>query len=79
VRGAIHAFYPGLNPVLPPLAQIVRDQNITGLAAGIVKDGRLLYARGWGAMKFGDLVAKVPGVSFEDYVNEHMACRQARC
>jgi CubicO group peptidase (beta-lactamase class C family) len=34
----------------PALEQIVRDQQITGLAAGVVEDGRLVYARGFGVM-----------------------------
>ena len=36
------------------LEQIVHDQNITGLAAGVVEDGRMVYARGFGVMKFDD-------------------------
>lgn len=36
------------------LEQIVRDQQITGLAAGIVRDGRLAYAQGFGVTRLGD-------------------------
>jgi len=38
----------------PMLEQIARDQNITGLAVGIVDNGRLVYARGFGIMNVGD-------------------------
>ena len=52
----------------PLLEQIVRDQNITGLAAGIVNNGRLVYARGFGIMNVGD-----PGKPVTSETLFHMA------
>src|SRR5215471_1626984 len=37
----------------PILEQIVRDQNLPGLALGVVKDGSLVYSRGVGTMELG--------------------------
>jgi len=37
----------------PILEQIVREQNLPGLAIGVVKDGRLVYSRGVGTMETG--------------------------
>lgn len=38
----------------PALEQIVREQNVTGLAVGVVEDIRLVYAHGFGVMKSGE-------------------------
>jgi CubicO group peptidase (beta-lactamase class C family) len=38
----------------PILEKIVREGKIPGLAVGIVEDGELVYARGFGVMKLGD-------------------------
>jgi CubicO group peptidase (beta-lactamase class C family) len=38
----------------PALTRIVREQNLTGLAVGIVEGGRLTYAKGLGVMKVGE-------------------------
>src|SRR5580765_513178 len=37
-----------------PLETMVRDQKIPGLAIGIVKDGALVYSRGFGFMNLDD-------------------------
>ena len=36
------------------ITQSMRDQKIPGFAIGVVKDGRLVYSRGFGVMKVGD-------------------------
>jgi CubicO group peptidase (beta-lactamase class C family) len=38
----------------PALTRILRDQGITGLAIGIVEDGRLVYSHGFGLMNIGE-------------------------
>jgi CubicO group peptidase (beta-lactamase class C family) len=38
----------------PILDRLVREEKIPGLAVGIVEDGKLVYARGFGVMKLGD-------------------------
>jgi CubicO group peptidase (beta-lactamase class C family) len=38
----------------PQLQQMVRDQNIPGLALGVIENGRLAYAGGFGVMKIGE-------------------------
>ena len=38
----------------PFLARAMRDDNIPGLAVGVVEDGQLVYSRGLGVMKLGD-------------------------
>jgi CubicO group peptidase (beta-lactamase class C family) len=43
----------------PSLEQIVREEKIPGLAVGIVEDGRLVYARGFGVRKLGDPATSV--------------------
>jgi CubicO group peptidase (beta-lactamase class C family) len=36
------------------ITQRMREQKIPGFAIGIVKDGRLVYSRGFGVMRVGD-------------------------
>jgi CubicO group peptidase (beta-lactamase class C family) len=36
------------------IEKTLREQKIPGVAVGIVEDGRLVYARGFGVMKVGD-------------------------
>lgn len=38
----------------PQLQQMVREQNIPGLALGVIENGRLAYAGGFGVMKIGE-------------------------
>ncbi len=36
------------------IAETMRDQKIPGFAIGVVRDGKLVYARGFGVMKLGE-------------------------
>jgi CubicO group peptidase (beta-lactamase class C family) len=38
----------------PALERIVREGKVPGLAVGVVEDGKLVYARGFGMMKLGE-------------------------
>ncbi len=38
----------------PALRQIVEEQGLPGLALGVIEDGRLVYASGFGVMKLGE-------------------------
>jgi CubicO group peptidase (beta-lactamase class C family) len=43
----------------PLLVKLMAEQKIPGLAIGVVEDGRLVYARGFGVMRLGDMSSPV--------------------
>src|SRR5262249_28811082 len=38
----------------PVITQALKEQKIPGFAIGVIENGRLVYARGFGVMKLGD-------------------------
>src|SRR5438105_10581781 len=49
----------------PLIGKILQEEKVPGLAIGIVKDGRLVYSRGFGVMRLGESGRPVtPGTLF---------------
>ena len=63
----------------PFITKTMRDDKTPGLAIGIVKDGRLVYARGFGVMKLGEADKPVtPRDHFSHGLGHQTLCRHGR-